>query len=176
MDADDIRRTLLRLAYEVMEKNPRASDLALIGVHRRGVHLADRISAIILDRTAASVPCGSIDITFYRDDLTRIVYQPQIQRTEIHFSLDDLRLVLVDDVISSGRTVRAAMDALLDIGRPRSIQLAVLVDRGHRELPIRPDYVGKNIPTSLGEQVQVHLTELDGQDEVVLLEGNDREL
>ncbi|TMD60747.1 MAG: bifunctional pyr operon transcriptional regulator/uracil phosphoribosyltransferase PyrR [Chloroflexi bacterium] len=165
---DEIRRALTRIAHEVLERNGGTEGIALVGIKNRGDILAARVRAKVGEIEKASVPLGSLDITLYRDDLTRIGYAPEVRRTELPFSVDDQVIVLVDDVLFTGRTIRAAMDALVDFGRPRAIQLAVLVDRGHRELPIRADYVGKNVPTSLDEDVRVRLQELDGEDSVVL--------
>ena len=184
MDANRIGRTLTRIAHEILERNRGLEDLALVGIQRRGVPLARRIAGIIRGIYALEhppseggtarhdVPTGELDITLYRDDLMRhaIGAQPVVGRTAIPFSIDDKRILLVDDVLYTGRTIRAALDALIEFGRPRSIQLVVLVDRGHRELPIKADYVGKNLPTSLSQSVQVHLTETDGRDEVEILE------
>ena len=172
MDADRIGRTLTRIAHEIVERNKGVEDLALIGVRRRGVPIAKRIARTLREITGHDLPTGALDITLYRDDLMRhaVGPQPLVRRTEIPFSIDERRILLVDDVLYTGRTTRAALDALIDFGRPRSIQLIVLVDRGHRELPIKADYVGKNLPTALEESVQVMLQETDGQD-VVMLEG-----
>ena len=168
LDAQRIARSLARIAHEILERNHRIEELALVGIRRRGVPLARRLAQAIHDIHHHDIPTGALDITLYRDDLmrTRVAAQPVIRRTEIPFSIDDKRILLVDDVLYTGRTIRAALDALIDFGRPRTIQLVVLIDRGHRELPIRADYVGKNVPTSLRESVQVHLTEIDGRDEV----------
>ena len=168
MDADRMDRTLTRIAHEVLERNRGVEELALVGIRRRGVPLAKRLAAIIKDINHHEVPTGALDITLYRDDLMRMPVGPQplVRKTEIPFSIDDKRILLVDDVLYTGRTIRAALDALIDFGRPRSIQLVVLVDRGHRELPIKADYVGKNLPTSAAQSVQVHLLEIDGRDEV----------
>jgi pyrimidine operon attenuation protein/uracil phosphoribosyltransferase len=168
MDADRMSRTLARIAHEILERNRGLDELALVGIRRRGVPLAKRIAQAIRDINGYEVPTGALDITLYRDDLMRhaVGAQPVIRRTEIPFSIDDKRILLVDDVLYTGRTIRAALDALIEFGRPRSIQLIVLVDRGHRELPIKADYVGKNLPTSSAQSVQVHLTEVDGRDEV----------
>ncbi len=188
MDADRISRTLMRIAHEILERNRGVEDLALVGIRTRGVPIARRLAQIIQDvqqrdsssrsggepgAPKAEVPTGSLDITLYRDDLMRhpVGPQPVIRRTEIPFSIDDKRILLVDDVLYTGRTIRAALDALIDFGRPKSIQLVVLVDRGHRELPIKADYVGRNLPTSLSQSVQVHLTEIDGRDEVEIQES-----
>ena len=173
LDAQRISRSLARIAHEILERNHQIDELALIGIRRRGVPLARRLALAIRDIHHHDVPTGALDITLYRDDLMRIAVaaQPVIRRTEIPFSIDDKRILLVDDVLYTGRTIRAALDALIEFGRPKAIQLVVLVDRGHRELPIKADYVGKNIPTSLSQSVQVHLTEIDGRDEVELLES-----
>jgi pyrimidine operon attenuation protein/uracil phosphoribosyltransferase len=173
MDADRIARTLARIAHEILERNRGVEDLALVGIRRRGVPLAKRLARAIREINQHDVPTGALDITLYRDDLMRTAVgaQPVIRRTEIPFSIDDKRILLVDDVLFTGRTIRAALDALIEFGRPKAIQLIVLVDRGHRELPIKADYVGKNLPTSLAQSVQVHLTEIDGCDEVEILES-----
>jgi pyrimidine operon attenuation protein/uracil phosphoribosyltransferase len=173
MDADRIGRTLARIAHEILERNKGVDDLALIGVRRRGVPLARRLARAIRDITGAEIPTGALDITLYRDDLMRaaVAPQPLVRRTEITFSIDNRKILLVDDVLYTGRTTRAALDALIDFGRPKAIQLIVLVDRGHRELPIKADYVGKNLPTSPEQSVQVRLQEIDEADEVLLQEG-----
>jgi pyrimidine operon attenuation protein/uracil phosphoribosyltransferase len=166
--ADEIRRGLVRIAHEIVEKHGGTDDLALVGVQRRGVPLAARLAGSIADHEGSTIPVGAIDITFYRDDLSMVAHQPVVKGTELPFDPNGLTIVLVDDVLYTGRTVRAAMDALMDFGRPRAIRLAVLVDRGHRELPIRADHVGKNVPTSREEVVHVHLREVDGRDDVVI--------
>ena len=173
MDADRIARTLTRIAHEIVERNKGVDDLALVGVRTRGVHLARRLARTLKEITGDEVPTGALDITLYRDDLMRnaVGPQPLVRRTEIPFSIDDRKILLVDDVLYTGRTTRAALDALIDFGRPRGIQLIVLVDRGHRELPIKADYVGKNLPTADDESVQVCLQETDNRDEVVLQGG-----
>tara|TARA_B100001123_G_scaffold448912_1_gene611983 strand:+ start:3567 stop:4103 length:537 start_codon:yes stop_codon:yes gene_type:complete len=170
MDADRIKRTLTRIAHEISERNKGLNELALVGIRTRGVHIAQRIAQTLREITGSETPTGTLDITLYRDDLMRhaVGPQPLVRKTEIPFSIDDRKILLVDDVLYTGRTVRAAFDALIDFGRPRSIQLVVLVDRGHRELPVKADYVGKNLPTALDESVQVHLQEADGKDEVVV--------
>jgi pyrimidine operon attenuation protein/uracil phosphoribosyltransferase len=169
MDALAIQRALTRIAHEILERNKGTEALALVGVRSRGVYLAERIRQKIQEIEAgAPPPFGVVDITLYRDDLDRGVQNPVVKGTDIPFAVEGRKILLVDDVLFTGRTVRAAMDALVDFGRPQSIQLAVLVDRGHRELPIRADYVGKNLPTSRREQVQVRLAEADGVDEVVI--------
>lgn len=170
MDSDAIRRALNRIAHEILEKNRGTSELALVGVRNRGVPLARRLAERLQQIEGVAVPVGVLDITLYRDDLTTRSEQPVVERTQIPFGLRDRRIVLVDDVLFTGRTVRAALDALIDLGRPQTIQLAVLVDRGHRELPIRADYVGKNVPTSRRENVSVRLLEVDGEEAVVIEE------
>ena len=174
MEADRIARTLVRIAHEVVERNRGAADIALVGIRTRGVPIARRIARHLAEIDGRDVPTGNLDITLYRDDLMRqpVGPQPVLRRTEIPFSIDDRRILLVDDVLYSGRTIRAALDALIDFGRPRSIQLIVLVDRGHRELPIKADYVGQNLPTSLRESVRVRLAEIDGIDEVLVVEDD----
>jgi pyrimidine operon attenuation protein/uracil phosphoribosyltransferase len=173
MDADRIGRTLTRIAHEIVERNKGVEDLALVGVRTRGVPIARRIARALREITGDEIPTGALDITLYRDDLMRhqVGPQPVVRRTEIQFSIDNQKILLVDDVLYTGRTTRAALDALIDYGRPKAIQLIVLVDRGHRELPIKADYVGKNLPTSLEQSVQVRLLEIDGVDEVVLEGG-----
>ena len=170
MDAERVSRSLARIAHEILERNRGVEDLALIGIRARGVPLAERLAAQIKTLAGVDVPTGALDITLYRDDLMRhaVGPQPVVRRTEIPFSLDGRHILLVDDVLYTGRTIRAALDALIDYGRPQAIQLVVLIDRGHRELPIRADYVGKNIPTSRQQSVQVRLNEIDGRDEVEL--------
>jgi pyrimidine operon attenuation protein/uracil phosphoribosyltransferase len=168
MDADRIGRTLTRIAHEILERNRGTEDLALVGIRTRGVPIARRLARALAEVGGEDVQTGALDITLYRDDLMRhaVGPQPVVKSTEIPFSIDDQRILLVDDVLYTGRTIRAALDALIDFGRPKSIQLVVLVDRGHRELPIKADYVGKNLPTSASQSVQVHLLEIDGRDEV----------
>ena len=170
MDSERIGRTLTRIAHEIVERNRGVGNLALVGVRTRGVPIARRLAAILRDITAHEVATGALDITLYRDDLMKAAVGPQpiVRRTEIPFSIDDRHIVLVDDVLYTGRTIRAALDALIDFGRPSTIQLVVLVDRGHRELPIKADYVGKNVPTSRRETIHVRLAEIDGEDEVTL--------
>lgn len=170
MDEEKIRRALVRIAHEIVEKNKGTDNLALIGIRRRGVPLAERLAQIIKEIEGTTVPVGILDITLYRDDLTSLAQQPKVHKTEINFSVINKTLVLVDDVLYTGRTVRAALDAIIDLGRPKAIQLAILVDRGHRELPIRADFVGKNVPTSKREIIEVRLNEIDGKEEVVILE------
>ena len=170
MDADRMSRALTRIAHEILERNRGLHELALVGIRTRGVPIARRLARALKEINGDDVPTGALDITLYRDDLMRTAVGPQpvIRRTEIPFSIDDRKILLVDDVLYTGRTIRAALDALIDFGRPRAIQLVVLVDRGHRELPIKADYVGKNVPTSLRESVQVRLQEIDRVDEVVI--------
>ena len=170
MDADRVSRALTRIAHEIVERNRGVHGLALIGVRSRGVPLARRLAQALETITGEEVPTGALDITLYRDDLMRhqVGPQPLVRRTEIPFSIDDVNIILVDDVLYTGRTTRAALDALIDFGRPRAIQLVVLVDRGHRELPVKADYVGKNVPTSRQESVRVRLLEIDGADEVLI--------
>jgi pyrimidine operon attenuation protein/uracil phosphoribosyltransferase len=171
LDADRMSRTLTRIAHEILERNRGVEELALVGIRTRGVPIAKRLSKAIQEINGHEIPTGALDITLYRDDLMRTAVgaQPIIRKTEIPFSIDDKRILLVDDVLYTGRTIRAALDALIEFGRPKVIQLVVLVDRGHRELPIKADYVGKNLPTSLSQSVQVHLMEVDGRDEVEIL-------
>ncbi len=168
LDAPSMARTIVRMAHEILEKNKGTQDLALIGVQTRGVILAQRLQKEILTISKQSLPVGILDINLYRDDLTLVAEQPVIHKTEIGFGLDNKIVVLVDDVLYTGRTVRAALNALVDFGRPKRIELAVLIDRGHRELPIRADFVGKNIPTSEEEIVHVQFTETDKKEEVVV--------
>jgi pyrimidine operon attenuation protein/uracil phosphoribosyltransferase len=170
LDRDDMRRTLVRIAHEIVEKNPDGR-VALVGIHRRGAHLARRLHALTSELLDSPVPLGSVDIAFYRDDLNARgggSEFPVVHATELDFSVDARTIVIVDDVLYTGRTVRAAVDVIFDYGRPDKIQLATLVDRGHRELPIRPDYVGKNIPTSQDQRVNVRVEEVDGLDEVTI--------
>ena len=168
MDADGIRRALIRIAHEITEKNRGVENVAWVGIRTRGVPLAARIAEEIQKIENVAVPTGSLDITLYRDDLTTMGYNPVIHGTEIDFDVTGKHIVLVDDVLYTGRTIRAALDALIDMGRPKSIQLAVLIDRGHRELPIRADYAGKNVPTSRRETIEVALQEEGKTDEVIL--------
>jgi len=175
MTSEDIRRTLARIAHEIIERNKATDNLTLIGMHTRGVPLAKRLAANIERFEDVKVPIGALNISLYRDDRSSLNLPPVVQRTDIPVSIDDKSVVLVDDVLYTGRSTRAAMDALIDLGRPRSIQLAVLVDRGHREMPIRADYVGKNIPSSRHEEIQVHLIETDGIDEVVITSSANNE-
>jgi pyrimidine operon attenuation protein / uracil phosphoribosyltransferase len=166
MTAEEIRRATVRISHEIVEKQAGTSGLALVGIQRRGVPIARRIADAIAENEGVEVPVGALDITFYRDDLSLVAQQPVVKGTELPFDLNGATVVLVDDVLYTGRTIRAAMDALVDFGRPQAIRLAVLVDRGHRELPIRADHVGKNVPTSREELVQVQLEEIDGIDGV----------
>ena len=172
LDRDDIRRTLVRIAHEIVEKNPpepgEKSSVALVGIHRRGAILAQRLHALTSELLDTPVPLGDVDISFYRDDLTIRPGAPIVHSSHLEFPIEGLTVVIVDDVLYTGRTVRSAIDAIFDYGRPAKVQLAVLVDRGHRELPIRPDYVGKNIPTSQNQRVYVHVDEVDGRDEVTI--------
>jgi pyrimidine operon attenuation protein/uracil phosphoribosyltransferase len=170
MDAERISRALTRIAHEILERNRGLADVALVGVRSRGVPIARRVARDLDAISGESMAVGELDITLYRDDLMRAAVGPQplVRKTAIPFSIDDRTIILVDDVLYTGRTTRAALDALIDFGRPRAIQLVVLVDRGHRELPIKADYVGKNVPTSRHESVQVRLREIDGVDEVLL--------
>ena len=168
MDTEGIDRSLTRIAYEILEKNKGLEDIVLIGIRTGGIYLANRLQRKIAAMEGIKIPLGILDITLYRDDLLRTNKKPRIGKTDITFSLDSKKVILVDDVLFTGRAIRAAMDALIDFGRPRLIQLAVLIDRGHRELPIRADFVGKNLPSSLWEDVSVNLTEKDDVDEVVI--------
>ena len=169
LDEDDIRRTLVRIAHEIVEKHA-DRPVALVGIHRRGAHLATRLHQLVTDLLETDVPLGDIDIAFYRDDLGTRGPDPHVNASNLEFRMEDYTVVLVDDVLYTGRTVRAAIEALFDYGRAGRIQLAVLVDRGHRELPLRPDYVGKNLPTARSERVNVRVREVDGADEVTITE------
>lgn len=173
MDDMAIKRALTRIAHEIIERNKGVENLALVGIRRRGGPLAKRLAERIQEIEGVKVPVGILDITLYRDDLTSMDCSPQVHRTEVYFDISDKIIVLVDDVVFTGRTIRAAMDALMDLGRPRCIQLAALIDRGHRELPIKADYVGKNVPTSLSEIISVLLEEFDEQEAVVIQEITD---
>jgi pyrimidine operon attenuation protein/uracil phosphoribosyltransferase len=178
LERDDLRRTLRRIAHEIAEKNPDPDALAIVGIHTRGALLARRLHTSLAELTGTEVPIGDIDISFYRDDVgaKSPATQPVVHASHIDFDLAGRTVVLVDDVLFTGRTVRAAIDALFDYGRPQRIQLAVLCDRGHRELPIRPDYVGKNLPTGREQRVNVHLEELDGSDEVAIADPQPTEV
>jgi pyrimidine operon attenuation protein/uracil phosphoribosyltransferase len=175
LDADAIARTLSRIAHEIIERNESLEDVALVGIHTRGVPLAHRLRRLIEERSDVAVAVGAVDITFYRDDVhirggeAPLHAQPVVRATQLDFALEGRTVILVDDVLYTGRTIRAAIDALFDYGRPARVQLATLADRGHRELPIRPDYVGKNLPTARGERVQVELLEVDEVDRVLLV-------
>ena len=169
LDAEGIKRTLQRIAHEILEKNQGTGELVVVGIRCRGAYLAERIAKNIEKIEGKEIPVGALDITMYRDDLTEIAEQPVVHSTEIGFDITGKKIILVDDVLFSGRTVRCALDELIDFGRPANIQLAVLIDRGHRELPIRPDFVGKNIPTAKEESVEVKLKDVDGEEEVVVL-------
>ena len=172
MSPQDMRRALVRVAHEIVERNKGAKDIVLVGMQTRGVPLAKRLATTIQDLEEISIPVGSLDISLYRDDLSSLSLKPTVHRTDIPVDISDKQVVLVDDVFYTGRSIRAAMDALIDLGRPQSIQLAVLVDRGHRELPIRADYVGKNIPTAKNEEIKVYVKEVDGEDKVAILSPN----
>ena len=174
MDGEAIEKALLRLSHEILEKNKESGNLAIVGIRNRGEYLARRIADNISRLEKMDVPVGILDITLYRDDLTEVAQQPRLRETKIDFDVSVKNIVLVDDVLYTGRTIRCALDEIIDFGRPLCIQLAVLIDRGHRELPIRADYVGKNIPTSQKEVVEVRLKECDGKDEVVIGEINER--
>jgi pyrimidine operon attenuation protein/uracil phosphoribosyltransferase len=175
MDADAIRRAVARIAHEIVERNAASENLVLVGIRTRGVPLAQRLADKIGELEGRAPGGGVLDINLYRDDLSRIAEYPVLRKTEIPTGVDDRCIVLVDDVLYTGRTIRAALDGLMDLGRPARIQLAVLVDRGHRQLPIRADFVGKNVPTSEAEVVEVHLTETDGEDEVTLVHPEEAE-
>lgn len=173
MDKEALERALMRIAHEIVEKTKGTEGLCLVGIRNRGAYLAERIAGYIKKIEKVKVPVGILDITLYRDDLTQVAEQPTVHKTEIDFDITGKKIVLIDDVLYTGRTIRAALDALIDFGRPKYIQLAVLIDRGHRELPIRADFIGKNVPTALKETVQVKLKEVDGRDEAVILEQRD---
>lgn len=173
MDSEAIRRALVRIAHEIIEKNKGVEDVVIVGIRTRGVPLAQRIAAEINAIENCEMTVGMLDITLYRDDLSTLGYNPVVHGTYINFDLSGKHVVLVDDVLYTGRTIRAALDAVIDMGRPKTIQLAVLVDRGHKELPIRADYVGKNVPTSQKETIEVVLNEIDGTDEVYIGERVD---
>jgi pyrimidine operon attenuation protein / uracil phosphoribosyltransferase len=180
MTADDVRRALVRISHEIVEKHGGTDGLALVGIQRRGVPLAHRLAEAIQRNEGTTLPVGSLDISFHRDDLASdearpspAAAGPRLKGTDLPFALEDSTVIVVDDVLYTGRTVRAAMDALVDVGRPAAVRLAVLVDRGHRELPIRADHVGKNVPTSRDDQVEVRLSETDGQDEVLVVRADE---
>lgn len=172
LDQEGIRKSLVRIAHEIAEKDRSGGPVCVVGIRTRGDFLARRLAKALEEVTHQEVPVGALDITLYRDDLNQLDASPVVRSTEIPFDITGRRLIIVDDVLFTGRTVRAAMDALTDFGRPESVELAVLVDRGHRELPIKPDYVGKNLPTSKNDRVQVRLLETDGRDEVVIVEDS----
>lgn len=171
----DIKRALTRIAHEILERNRGAADLILIGIRTRGVYLAQRLQTIIKDFEGIALPLGILDITLYRDDIASLGATPIVKESQVPFELNGKKVILVDDVLYTGRTIRAALDAVFDLGRPSFIQLAALIDRGHRELPIRADFIGKNTPTSRGELVEVNLREIDGIDKVVLQEYAEKE-
>ena len=171
LDQDGIRRSLTRIAHEIVEKNKGVDDLILVGIRRRGVPLAERLAEIIKQIEGVQVPVGKLDITLYRDDLTALSDHPVVRGTDIPYDVTNKTVIFVDDVLYTGRTIRAAMDALMDMGRPHLIQLAVLIDRGHRELPIRADYIGKNVPTAKKESIKVMLREIDNEEGVVIVEA-----
>lgn len=170
LDSEAVSRTLIRIAHEIVESNRGTEDLVIVGILRRGAYLARRLAECIKKIDSRQIPVGILDITLYRDDLTLLAAQPVVHKTEINFDIQDKTIILVDDVLYTGRTIRSALSELIDFGRPKCIQLAVLIDRGHRELPIRADYAGKNIPTAQNEIVEVRLIEVDGKDEVVIVE------
>ena len=172
MDKEAMEKAIMRISHEILEKNKGTGDLAIVGIRNRGEYLGYRVAENIKKISKNEVSVGTLDITLYRDDLTEVAEQPQVHETKINFDMSGKNIVLVDDVLYTGRTIRCALDAIIDFGRPLKIQLAVLIDRGHRELPIRADYVGKNVPTSLNEVVEVRLKESDGKDEVVICEKN----
>ncbi len=178
LDRDDLRRTLVRIAHEIIEKNPEGEQLAIVGIHTRGAVIGRRLHALVGELSGTEIPLGDVDISFYRDDVglrdpADEAAGPVVHASHVDFPVEEATVVLVDDVLFTGRTVRAAIDALFDYGRPRRVQLAVLADRGHRELPIRPDYVGKNLPTARSERVDVHVEELDGEDEVSIVSASE---
>jgi pyrimidine operon attenuation protein/uracil phosphoribosyltransferase len=172
MDENDIERTLNRLAHEIIERNEGTKNIAIVGIRTRGEFLAKRLAEKISKIEKTQIPVGVLDITFYRDDVRLKLRQPEVKTTEINFTIDDKDIILVDDVLFTGRTIRAALDELIDFGRPKTVQLAVLIDRGNRELPIQPDFVGRKIKTNLNEEIKVNLREVDGEDSVLLIEHN----
>ena len=172
MSSVDMERALVRVAHEIVERNKGAEHLVLVGMQTRGVPLAKRLATTIQSLEGIKVPVGSLDISLYRDDLSSLSLKPTVHRTDVPVDVTDKQVILVDDVFYTGRSIRAAMDALMDLGRPQSIQLAVLVDRGHRELPVRADYVGKNIPTSKNEEIKVDIKEVDGEDRVIMVSSD----
>lgn len=174
LDKAAIKRAIVRIAHEILEKNKGAEKIALVGIRTRGVPLAERLAKIIEEIEKIKIPVGSLDITLYRDDFSQLNFSPKVQKTEIPFDINDKIIILVDEVIYTGRTIRCALDALIDLGRPKVIQLAVLIDRGHRELPISPNFVGKNIPTSDFEEVKVHLKEIDDDEKVEIVRLEER--
>jgi len=169
IDAAGLQRTIARLAYEILERNRGVQNLAFLGIRTRGVPLAERLNARIAEIEGKALPLGVLDVTMYRDEVYKMIKQPHVQTTDIQFDIDGKKVIVVDDVLYTGRTIRAALDEIIDFGRPTAIRLAVLVDRGHRELPIRADYIGKSIPTAVGEEVKVKVREIDGQDGVFLV-------
>lgn len=173
LSGQDIKRVLYRLAHQILEKTPDSSEIVLLGIQTRGVYIAQRIKDIIKEIEGVELPFGILDITLYRDDLTAIGPSPLVKQTNIDFDINNKVVILVDDVLFTGRTIRAALDEIMDFGRPKRVELLVLIDRGHRELPIRADFVGKNIPTSASERVEVRIKELDAKDEVVILENKE---
>ena len=175
MEESHMKRTLIRLSHEIIENNPELENVALIGIRTRGEFLAKRIRSLIEDISKEKMKYGTLDVTFYRDDFKTNLGSPQVQSSEVLFSLDDINVILIDDVLYTGRTIRAAMDELFSFGRPASIQLCVLVDRGHRELPVKADFIGKNYPTSLREHIHVHVNEVDNEDAVLLMEYGEDE-
>lgn len=172
LNSTDIERALVRIAHEIVERNRGAKNIAFIGIKTRGVPLAQRLAAIIGDMERVSIPVGSLDITLYRDDVSSLNFRHVVQQTNVPFDITNKHLILVDDVFYTGRSIRAALDALMDLGRPETIQLAVLIDRGHRELPIRADFVGKNIPTARNEEIRLYLSEIDAIDRVALVKAD----
>jgi len=168
MDKDTIARSVTRIAHEILERNKGTKGLVIVGIQNRGAYLADRVKDAIKEISGEYIPQGAMDITLYRDDLTEVSESPVLKETKIDFDITGKKVILVDDVLYTGRTIRCAMDELIDFGRPASIELAVLIDRGHRELPIRPDYVGRNVPTNKKELIEVRLSEVDGKDEVAI--------